>query len=158
MVVEVAMSSLLLGVIVAVLWARLAPDVYGQVFENGVGRGAFASRLRFGQDVTFGALGAGAGALLALVFCTRYRRRPVSALIALVGAGVAGSVLAWRLGSALGPESAGSSAANVPVGDQIVLPLEISSYGVLLAWSIMAALVALVTAVLRDDRASWSSR
>jgi hypothetical protein len=157
MTIEIAGASLLIGVIVGVLWARFAPDVYGQVLENGVGQGAFDGRLRFGQDVTFGALAGVAGLLLALVFTARYRRRPVSALILLVVLGLGGSWVAWRVGVQLGPPPIGEGVAE-DVGDRIAMPLDVNARSVLLAWSLVSAISALMLAALRDDRARWGSK
>jgi hypothetical protein len=57
----------------------------------------------------------------------------------VVGGGL-GAVVAWRTGALLGPGSLVSTAAGLKVGARFEGPLDLSAYGVLLAWPLGAVI------------------
>jgi hypothetical protein len=94
----------LVGVVWGLLWWVIAPTAATQVVDGAVYLNGhddlFAS-----QDSWFAILGAGAGAVLALGWPALTRRTPVAGVLAgLVGSAVSG-LLAWRIGSWLGPDA-----------------------------------------------------
>jgi hypothetical protein len=108
------------GAAMAVAWWLLAPTAQarvqgGQVLLQG------HQELQVAQDGWFVVVAGAAGVLVATVLALRPSRRPVAeALVAAVGLGLAG-LLAWRLGSWLGPAPlveqvrAGSSRPETPL-------------------------------------------
>lgn len=158
-VLEIVMSTLALGAVIGVLWWQLAPEIVGEVQEGGgVAFDIVAHQESFGRDGVFGLLGLSAGVLLAAIFGMRFRRRPVTALVALTLSGGAASVLALWLGQRLGPGSLDARAAGADVGDLLAAPLDVDAYGVLLAWPLAVAVTFAIIAVFRDDRTLWSAR
>jgi hypothetical protein len=92
------------GLVWGLLWWWIAPTAVTQVIDGGVyltgHDNLFAS-----QDAWFAIIGAGVGAVLAVVWPPLTRRTPVAGVIAgLVGSAVAG-LIAWRIGTWLGPAS-----------------------------------------------------
>jgi hypothetical protein len=81
-----------------------------------------------------------AGVLVALVVYLRTRPGRLGPLLGLVVGGVLGSVVAWRTGAMLGPDSLLSTAAGLKVGARFEGPLDLSAYGVLLAWPLGAVI------------------
>ncbi|MFI5871072.1 DUF2567 domain-containing protein [Streptomyces sp. NPDC051445] len=138
----VALAGLLLGL----LWVWLAPKVplVGELtdgnwvvyFKDTEGEQAI------GVDGTFTLLALACGALSAVAVFLRRRRGGVPLVIALGLGGLLGSLLAWRLGVWLGPDSdviAHAQAAGK--GVTFSAPLKLGAKGALLAWSFAAVLV-----------------
>jgi hypothetical protein len=108
------------GVAWGLVWWRVAPTAAttiedGSIFLNG------HDELMAAQDGWFAILGAVTGAVLALGWPLLTRRTPIAGVLAgLVGSGAAG-LLAWRIGTALGPDPlkaqvlAGSKAPITPI-------------------------------------------
>ena len=77
-----------------------------------------------------------------------------------------GSVVAWRTGALLGPDSLLSTAAGLKVGARFEGPLDLSAYGVLLAWPLGAVITYFAVAAgaevtgrrARPDRADQPGR
>jgi hypothetical protein len=93
----------LAGLVWGLLWWRIAPTAAttvedGAIFLNG------HDELMAAQDGWFAILGGVAGALLSAVWPVLTRRTPVIGVVAgLVGSAAAG-LLAWRIGTLLGPD------------------------------------------------------
>jgi hypothetical protein len=103
-VAALALGLLVLaGLVWGLLWWRIAPTAAttiedGAVFLNG------HDELMAAQDGWFAILGGVAGALLSVVWPVLTRRTPVIGVVAgLVGSAAAG-LLAWRIGTLLGPD------------------------------------------------------
>ncbi|TGA98572.1 hypothetical protein, partial [Streptomyces palmae] len=147
-VVEAALVSLAVGVLGAVmglLWLWLAPhvqliaDKQAIYIKNPEGENAI------GADGTFVLLGLGMGLLTAVAVFLFRRRGGIALVLGLALGGILGSVLAWRLGVALGPESdIRAHARQVGPGVTFDKPLELAAKGALLAWSVAAMLVHLL--------------
>ncbi len=104
---QAPLLALLLVVVAGLLWGLawfwLAPTAKTQVLDGGVYLNGHDT-LFASQDGWFAVLGAVTGALLSVVWPYLTRRRPVPGVVAgLVGSAVAG-LIAWWLGSALGPD------------------------------------------------------
>ena len=75
-------------------------------------------------------------------------------LLTLVGAGLMGSLVAWRVGVVLGPGPVDPRAAT---GTHVAIPLALTAPGVLLIWPIASVVTVAIVAALLDDRRHWRS-
>ncbi|TDE08078.1 DUF2567 domain-containing protein [Jiangella asiatica] len=150
---EIAVVSVLAGVLMGVLWWLLSPEVTGVVVEGGLAADAREGQKMFDRDAVFALLGAGFGLVLAVVYSVRHWRSPVTTLVTLALAGVAGSYLATLVGGLFGP---GGDVAGLENGTQEPFPLRMESPAGLLVWSMVATVVVAVVALFREDRAPWS--
>ena len=155
---ELVLAAVVLGLVAAVLWSSLAPDVQGELAAAGVRVGTSQARRQFGVDGWFALLAAGGGLLLGTLVFARHRSRPVGALVALAVAGLVAAAVQWSVGVLLGPGPVGERAAELPAGSRISVPLELNAPAVLLVWSIAAVVGALLVAAFLDDREPWSPR
>lgn len=151
-VAEIAVASVVTGVVMGVLWWLLTPDITGVVVEGPAGgqlgvHSQDAQRL-FDRDAIFALLGAGAGLVLAVAFAVRHRKSPVAALVALVVAGIGGSLLAQLTGLVLGPSGSVDGLAD---GAETPVPLHMESQAALIVWSMVATVVAAIFAAFRQD-------
>lgn len=154
------------GVLLGLLWWWLAPHVPligDEVDKNWVvyvkdteGEQAV------GVDGTFILLGLAFGLVSAVVVFLLRRRGGVPLAVALGLGGLLGSLLAWRLGVWLGPESdVLAHAQAVGKGVTFSAPLELSAKGALLAWPLAGLLVHLgLTALFgpRDPELPYGER
>ena len=147
----------LLGVLLGLLWVWLAPKVplVGELsdgswvvyFKDTEGEQAI------GVDGTFTLLALACGAVSAAAVFMWRRRGGVPLVVALGLGGLLGSLLAWRLGVWLGPDSdviAHAQAAGK--GVTFSAPLKLGAKGALLAWSLAAMLVHLGLTALFGPR------
>jgi hypothetical protein len=81
-----------------------------------------------------------AGIIVALVVYLLTRPGRVVPLVALAVGGGLGAVVAWRTGAFLGPDDVQSTAKGLAVGTHFGGPLDISAFGVLLAWPMGAVI------------------
>ncbi|MFE1195162.1 AAA family ATPase [Streptomyces olivaceoviridis] len=151
--VAVALGGVLLGL----LWWWLAPHVPligDEVDKNWVvylkdSEGEQA----VGVDGTFTLLGLAFGLVSAVVVFLLRRRGGVPLAVALGLGGLLGSLLAWRLGVWLGPESnVLAHAQAVGKGVTFSAPLKLSAKGALLAWPLAGLLVHLGLTALFGPR------
>ena len=149
-------GSLAAGIPLGLAWwlltplARLEKRAGGVV---GVGREAEAA---VAADGWFAACAMVAGAVTAALVAFLVHQR-LAGLAGLAVGGVLGSVLAWRLGSLLGPPSVEASAVSARVGARFDGPLDLSALGVLLAWPMAAMVVYFAIVAGLDARHAASS-
>lgn len=155
---ELALAAVALGLVAAVLWSNLAPDVQVEITADGVRVGTAQARRQFGVDGWFAVLAAGGGLLLGVVGLARHRRHPVGTLIALVAAGLAAAAVHWSVGVLLGPDPVVERMAGLAPGSRISMPLEINALAVVLVWPIAALIGALLVAAFLDDGGPRSAR
>lgn len=154
-VITVAVA--LAGVLLGLLWVWLAPKVplvgdlvddnWVVYFKDTEGEQAI------GVDGTFTLLALACGAVSAVTVFLWRRRGGVPLVVALGVGGLLGSLLAWRLGVWLGPDSdviAHAQAAGK--GVTFSAPLKLGAKGALLAWSFAAVLVHLGLTALFGPR------
>ncbi|MEU9374033.1 hypothetical protein AB0D94_09725 [Streptomyces sp. NPDC048255] len=129
------------GVLLAVLWAWLAPRT--QYVSNGeaVFLRNSESEARIGADGTFFLLSVALGVLSAgAVFLWR-RRGGVPLVIGLAVGSLFAALVGWRLGLWLGPSAdLASAAAEAGKGVPFDAPLQLLAHGVLLTWPMAAVL------------------
>ncbi|WP_181798246.1 AAA family ATPase [Streptomyces sp. WELS2] len=145
------------GVLLGLLWWWLAPHVplVGDVLDKSwvVYLKDSEGEQAVGVDGTFTLLGLGFGLVSALVVFLLRRRGGVPLVVALGLGGLLGSLLAWRLGIWLGPESdVLAHAQAVGKGVTFSAPLKLSAKGALLAWPIAALLAHLGLTALFGPR------
>ncbi len=151
--VGMALGGLLFGL----LWWWLAPHVplvgdeagrnWVVYFKDPEGEQAI------GVDGTFTLLGLAFGVVSALVVFALRRRGGVPLVVALGLGGLLGSLLAWRLGVWLGPDSdVLAHAKAVGKGVTFSAPLKLGAKGALLAWPLGALLVHLGLTALFGPR------
>lgn len=155
---ELMLAAVVLGLVAAVLWSNLAPDIQGELTATGVRVGTAQARRQFSVDGWFAVVAAGGGFLLGTVGFARHRSHPFAALAVLAVAGLVAAAVQWSAGVLLGPGPVGERAAELPAGSRISMPLEINAPAVLLVWSIAAVVGALLVAAFLDDRERWSPR
>ncbi|MFD7556335.1 MULTISPECIES: hypothetical protein [unclassified Streptomyces] len=159
----VALAVGVAGVLLAVLWAWLAPRVQyvsnGEAvfLRNSEGEG------RIGTDGTFFLLAAGLGALSGLGTFLWRRAGGVPLVIGLAVGSLFAGLVGWRLGLVLGPTSNLVAAARAAgKGVPFDAPLQLLAHGVLLAWPMAAVLVHLALTALwtprdPDPSPEWSA-
>ncbi|WP_432069728.1 hypothetical protein [Streptomyces sp. AA1529] len=148
-----AAAVAVLGVLMGLLWLWLAPRVplytSGKLvlFRHPEGEEAI------GAEGVFTLLGLGFGVVTGLAVFLVRRSGGVGLVAGLCLGGALGSVLAWRTGVWLGPETDLSAAARAAgQGATFDAPLELHAYAVLLAWPFVAVLVHLLVTALFAPR------
>ncbi|MDJ1135305.1 hypothetical protein NMN56_025735 [Streptomyces iconiensis] len=129
-----------LGVLFGLLWVWLAPKV--PLFTDG--KAVYLKdpegEEAMGADGTFALLGLAFGALTGVLVYFLRRHGGVGIVVGLAVGGLLGSLLAWRTGVLLGPETdvvrAAKEAGRNATFDA---PLKLQAKGVLLAWPFAAA-------------------
>ncbi|MFJ8042773.1 hypothetical protein ACIRBX_20005 [Kitasatospora sp. NPDC096147] len=139
-------AGLVLGAVVGALWLWLAPRVMLVAGSDAIRYVDPEGEQRAGADGTFALLGLGAGALCALVAFVLTRRRGGGIAVAtgLAVGGLGGSLVAWQLGTRLGPSTdVVANAKKAGQGVDFSAALELGAHGALLVWP-MAAMVVLL--------------
>ncbi|MEX5719935.1 hypothetical protein [Geodermatophilus maliterrae] len=136
----------LTGLVVGLLWARLAPRARFEVVEGGaVPLGRPSAELLVADDAVLVLLLVGLGLLAGGAAWAVRRRRGVAWLLGTaLGTGIAG-VLAWQLGEALAPGPTAAQLADV--GTRVSTGLQLSSPPALAAGPFAALLVYVVAAL-----------
>lgn len=155
--VVVLVAVALGGVLLGLLWLWLAPrvpmvgDVSGNLWV--VYPKDIEGEQAIGIDGTFTLLGLAFGAVSAVAVFLVQRHGGVPLVVALCAGGLLGSLLAWRLGVALGPErDLIAHAKAVGKGVTFPAPLKLGAQGALLAWPLAALVVHLGVTALFGPR------
>ncbi|WP_391858201.1 DUF2567 domain-containing protein [Streptomyces silvisoli] len=144
-----AVAVAVCGVVLGLLWEQLAPQVplisdgSAVYLKNSEGEQAV------GADGWFALMGLGFGVLTAAAVFWWRRAGGIAVVIGLAVGAVLGSLIAWRLGVALGPtQNVVAHAKAVGPNKVFYAPLELRAKGALLAWPVaaMATLLALTSA------------
>jgi hypothetical protein len=127
------------GLVLGLLWVWLAPriplisDGSAVYLKNSEGEQAI------GADGWFALMGLGFGVLTAAAVFWWRRAGGVAVVVGLAVGAVLGSVIAWRLGVALGPtQNVVAHAKAVGPNKVFYAPLELRAKGALLAWPVAA--------------------
>ncbi|MBV6696266.1 hypothetical protein [Kitasatospora aureofaciens] len=140
------LACILLGLVMAGLWAWLAPKVPLVVDRDRILYADPEGEQRAGADAVFVLLGLGMGTVTALgaFLVTRRRGGGVAVAAGLAIGGLLGSLGAWRLGRWLGPsDNLIAEARRVGTGGHFNADIDLGAHGALLAWP-MAAMVVLL--------------
>nr|WSZ17887.1 DUF2567 domain-containing protein [Streptomyces canus] len=156
--VVVTVAVAVVGALLGVLWWWLAPHVplVGDVDDQGswvVYLKDTEGEQAVGVDGTFTLLALAFGLVSALVVFLWRRRGGVPLVVGLAVGGVLGSLLAWRVGTWLGPSSdVLAHAKAVGKGVTFSAPLKLGAKGALLAWSLAGLVVHLGLTALFGPR------
>jgi imidazolonepropionase-like amidohydrolase len=145
----VLLASLPLGALMGLVWERVAPKAHWMVQGGGAVLSEVEQSDFVAADGWFAVLGAVAGLLCGTIAFVLFRGRTRTLPIGLAAGGILGSLVAWRLGQALGPGPIGSH-RGAPDGSTFDGPLDLRAEGVLLSWPIAALLAVLVLTVIFD--------
>ncbi|CAG6395368.1 ABC transporter permease [Streptomyces cocklensis] len=141
----VALLVTVCGIALGLLWLWLSPRVPLVSDGKAVYLKDTEGEEAIGGDGTFALIAAGLGILTAAAVFWRYRRGGVGVVLGLAAGGVLASVVGWRLGIWLGPDTDIVAHATA-VGPKVVFdaPLELRAKSALVAWSVAAMVVHLV--------------
>jgi hypothetical protein len=149
---EAIVVCVVAGLLVGLLWFLLAPEFAVEMVGGELRPSGPMGESRFAADAWFAIISGIAGVLITLVLFTRHRHRPVETMCALVIAGLAGSVVAWRLGVLLGPAPITGALDDLAEGTRLELPLGLGATGTLLAWPIGSVAAVIVMGLFGEDR------
>ncbi|MFE6976662.1 ABC transporter permease [Streptomyces sp. NPDC057682] len=141
------------GILLGLLWLWLAPRVPLVSDDSAVFLSDSEGEEAIGADGTFALLGLAFGAVSAGLVFWFHRRGGIPLVAGLAVGGVLGSLLAWQLGTRLGPtDDVVAHAREVGKGVIFDAPLELHAKGALLAWSLAAMAVHLGLTALFGPR------
>lgn len=149
------LACLLAGVVVAGLWAWLAPKVPLVVDGDRILYGDPEGEQRAGADAVFVLIALGAGILTALgaFLVTRKRGGGIAVAVGLAVGGLLGSIGAWRIGTWLGPsDNLIGEARRVGNGGHFDASIELGARGALLVWPMAAMVVLLALSAMFGKR------
>jgi hypothetical protein len=127
-------GSLVAALLVGILWRVITPLPHLVTRTDGVYLAGGEPEVAVAADGWFAICSATAGLIGALVVFARMRRARLGPLLGLAIGGLAGSVVAWRLGVQLGPGSLRDTVKGLAPGTEFDGPLKLSARGVLFAW------------------------
>ncbi|MER7665032.1 hypothetical protein [Streptomyces sp. NPDC096193] len=149
------------GVALGLLWLWLAPRVPLISDGKAVFLRDTEGEEAMGADGTFALLALAFGAVSAAVLFLLRRRGGITLVVALAVGGLLGSLLAWGVGTWLGPtDDVVAHAREVGKGVVFDAPLELNAHGALLAWPVAAMVVHLALTALfgpRDVEPEWDA-
>jgi hypothetical protein len=151
-VVETTVVCLVTGLLAGVSWWLLAPRFTVEVGAGELQPAGPFGESRFGADALFAIICALVGVLIALVLFTRHRHHPVLTACALVAAGVAGSIVAWRLGLLLGAGQGAEALDDMADGTRLELPLGLGATGVLFGWPVASVITVIAISLFGNDQ------
>ncbi|MEU1347024.1 ABC transporter permease [Streptomyces sp. NPDC005775] len=155
----VAVAVTVAGVALGLLWLWLSPRVPLVSDDTAVFLSDSEGEEAIGADGTFALLALAFGAVSAGLVFWFHRKGGIALVAGLAVGGVLGSVVAWQLGTWLGPtDDVVAHAREVGKGVIFDAPLELHAKGALLAWSLAAMAVHLgLTAMFgpRDPEPEW---
>ncbi|MFL6137622.1 MAG: hypothetical protein ACJ74O_07470 [Frankiaceae bacterium] len=136
-----ALGLAALGVPVAGIWYALAPRVLYQVVATGRGSPVDPETKAFiADDGTFFLLTAVVGLLCGTVAYLVGRRCALGVAIGLAVGGIAGAIVAWKLGTSFGSGGFHHALRTDPTGTTVRGPLGLRAKGTLVAWPVGALL------------------
>lgn len=140
-----ALVATVLGVGLGLLWLWLAPRVPLVNVDNAVFLKDPEGEEAVGADGTFVLLALGFGAVTGALAFLRSRSGGVGIVVGLAVGALLGSVLAWRLGIWLGPETDLVAAAKAAgSGKTFDGPLKLQAKSALLVWPLLALMMHLL--------------
>ncbi|RKE18616.1 DUF2567 domain-containing protein [Streptomyces sp. TLI_171] len=142
----ITVGGAVLGLVLGLLWLWLAPRIGYQVQGNRILYRDPEGEEAIGSVGVFSLLAAALGLVTALgaFLWTRARGGGIAVAVGLAVGGVLGSLVAWQLGTHLGPtDDLRAHAIAVGDGGTFEGPLELSAGGALVVWPMTAMIVLL---------------
>ena len=134
------LGCLVAGAVTGLVWEMVSPLPQFQVSGGRALGSEFEVETAIAADGWFAICAAVAGIVSATVVFARVRAAQISALFALTLGCLLASVVAWRVGVALGPDSVRAGAAGLTDGESFSGPLRLSALGVIFAWPLTAVI------------------
>ncbi|HEX2360471.1 MAG TPA: hypothetical protein VHI11_00210 [Jiangellaceae bacterium] len=154
-VVETITVCIAAGLLVGLVWWLIAPQFAVEMVDGELQPAGPMGESRFAADAWFAIISGAAGVLIAVVMFTRHRHRPIATVIALAAAGLAGSVVAWRLGMLLRPDRVTGALGDIAEGTRLDFPLDLGATGVLFAWPIASLATVMLWCLLGNEQSRW---
>jgi hypothetical protein len=153
------LGCLVAGAVTGLVWEMVTPLPQFQVVGGRVLSSGLEEESAIAADGWFAICAAVAGIVSAVAVFARVRAARISALAGLTLGGLLASVVAWRVGVALGPDSVRAAAAGLKDGESFSGPLRLSALGVIFAWPLTAVIVYFALAAgLDTDRSRRSGQ
>jgi hypothetical protein len=127
--------------LVGLTWELVTPLPQFQVVGNRLLSPEVEGETAVAADGWFAICAGVAGIVTAVAVFARVRSARISALVGLTLGGLLASVVAWRVGVALGPDSVRAGAAGLKDGQTFSGPLKLSALGVLFSWPLTAVII-----------------
>jgi hypothetical protein len=154
------LACVLLGVVVGLVWERLAPTPTVQRSGDLLVSRA-VPELYAAQDGVFALLAVAAGLLTGVVLVAQHSGARLAVALSALAGGALGSLTAWRVGAFLGPPPVAVQAAAEPES-ALRAPLDLHALGVLALWPATTAAVLftglVLTSLLSDGRSERPPR
>jgi hypothetical protein len=130
----VVIGSLIAAALLGIVWWAVAPLPALVTRADGVYLVGGENEVNIAADGWFALCSATAGLVAALVVFARSRRARLGPLLGLAVGGIAGAIVAWRVGVWLGPAGIRTTIKGLAAGTHFDGPLVLSAHGVLFAW------------------------
>ncbi len=153
----VLLACAVAGVVVGVVWELLTPLPQFRVSGDRILTDGGDGETDVAADGWFAVCAGVAGVVSAVVAFLRVREARISALAALSLGGLLASVVAWRVGVAVGPDSVRAGAAGLSDGESFSGPLDLSALGVLVTGPLTSVITYFALAAGLDPRRSRPS-
>lgn len=134
------LGCLVAGAVTGIVWEMVTPLPEFHVAGGRALGSEFEEETAIAADGWFAICAAVAGIVSAVVVFARVRAARISVLLGLTLGCLLASVVAWRVGMAVGPDSVRAGAAGLEDGETFSGPLRLSAYGVIFAWPLMAVI------------------
>ena len=141
MFVRLTTASTALGVVMGVAWWALTPPTRLQKRSTGVFVVDQARETAVAADGWFAVCALTAGVLVGFLVAVLGRGDRLAQLLGITAGGLLGSLVAWRVGVALGPDAVADQVRSLRTGARFQGPLRLSALGVLMMWPTSAVIV-----------------
>lgn len=148
------LACLVAGAMTGLVWEMVSPLPEFQVSAGRALGSEFEVETAIAADGWFAICAAVAGIVSAAVVFAKVRSAQISVLFALTLGCLLASVVAWRVGVALGPDSVRSGSAGLTDGERFSGPLHLSALGVIFAWPLTAVITYFALAAGLDSNRS----
>jgi hypothetical protein len=136
----VLVACVIAGVVTGLVWELVTPLAQFTIDGDRLVSPEVEGETAVAADGWFAVCTGVAGILSAVAVFARVRTARISALAGLTLGGLLASVIAWRVGVPLGPDSLRAQAAGLYDGDIVSGPLRLSAHGVLFTWPLTAVI------------------
>lgn len=141
MFVRLTLSSTALGVVVGAAWWALTPPSRMEKRTTGVFVLDQARETAVAADGWFAVCALTTGVLTGFLVAVLGRGDRLAQLLGITVGGLLGSLVAWRVGAALGPDAVADQVRGLRTGARFQGPLRLSALGVLMMWPTSAVIV-----------------